>query len=137
MLSEAFVALGFRLAKTLDKVDALEKQFAGADGSERKAFSRGAKVDPQVVLGLAEQRVEKLLTKFAADRTVRPSMLGLAAPVGRCSLQLRQCTACIGETSGRCCALSVSAGEVLDMFPGQGSVEWQQGCLKLYYEHRH
>ena len=39
---------GPRLAQTLDKVDALEKQFAGADGSERKAFSRGAKVDPQV-----------------------------------------------------------------------------------------
>ena len=123
---------GSRLAQTLDKVDALEKQFAGADGSERKAFGRGAKVDPQVrdrhdatglwtlparftcqqtvpsilaesgdvsahnnkqemlsqikvrkmrcipdnvgtpqvVLGLAEQRVEKLLAKFAADRTV-------------------------------------------------------------------
>lgn len=60
-----------RLAHTLDKVESLEKQFQGGDSGERRSLSRGAKVDPHVVLGLAEQRVERLLSKFAADRTVR------------------------------------------------------------------
>ena len=69
-----------RLAQTLDKVESLEKQFQGGDSGERRSLSRGAKVDPNVVLGLAEQRVEKLLAKFAADRTVRGGMHACAGP---------------------------------------------------------
>ena len=69
-----------RLAQTLEKVEALERQFQGGDAGERRSLSRGAKVDPNVVLGLAEQRVEKLLAKFAADRTVRVGPLLCGQP---------------------------------------------------------
>lgn len=58
-----------RLQSTQQKLDALERNFQS--GSDKDNAKLSGKVDPSVILHMAEQRMEKLMSRFAADKTVR------------------------------------------------------------------
>lgn len=58
-----------RLHSTQDKLDALERKFQGGNDKDKKKLS--GKVEPSLIIDMAEQRMEKLLERFAADKTVR------------------------------------------------------------------
>lgn len=58
-----------RLQSTQQKLDALERNFQS--GSDKDNAKLSGKVDPSVIIHMAEQRMEKLLSRFAADKTVR------------------------------------------------------------------
>jgi hypothetical protein len=57
-----------RLESTQKKLDALEQSFQGGSDKDRAKLS--GKVDPSLIVNMAEQRMEKLLARFAADKTV-------------------------------------------------------------------
>ena len=58
-----------RLETTEGKVQNFDRSFQQGSSDEGTVLSK--KTDPNVILNLAEQRVQSLFDKFAADKTVR------------------------------------------------------------------
>ncbi len=57
-----------RLGSTQDKLDSLDRKFQSGGDVGKQRFT--GKVDPSLVLGLAEERMKKLLDTYDADKTV-------------------------------------------------------------------
>ena len=60
-----------RLESTEGKMQQFDRTFQQGSDDEGTLLSK--KADPNIILNLAEQRVQSLLEKFAADKTVCPT----------------------------------------------------------------